>query len=109
MQLSDELLKDIELKFLRELMEALEKGSMDEEQAKSSAHDFLALLPFANYDDMKTKIESFCKTYPELLETHVYILQKEEEQKTQSVVEKMRTFMKNDQIDEAINVVQENK
>lgn len=106
MQLSDDFIKDVELQYLRLVSEALKKGDMDITTAKSSAQEFLKLLPFAHMDDMKLKLQQYCMKYPAISSLTVYIMQKMEESKTSDVLEKMRTLMKSNQIDDALKLAQ---
>ncbi len=106
MQLSDEFLKDIELQYLRLVTDALKNGEMDIDTAKASAQEFLNLLPFANLDDMKVKFQRYCIKYPSIAGLTVYIMQQMEESKTNEVLEKMRTLMKDNKIDDALKLAQ---
>lgn len=105
MQLSDEFVKKIEIEYLRLLSQFLEEGKIDRAYAKSSAQKYLTLLPFESIEDIQDKIQSFGEEFPELGKYTIYVHGEIDELKTQNVLEKMRHMMKNDNIDEALNLV----
>lgn len=84
----------------------LKEGKIDRNRAKNSAQAFLKLLPFENDNDLLLKLATFGNEFPLFTNLHVYGLGLIEEQKTKEVLEKMRHLMKNDSIDQAINLVQ---
>jgi hypothetical protein len=97
--------KKIEIKYLRILAQHFKKGKIDVKTAKASTKLFLTFLPFKSYEDMRTKFKILTDTYPAFSEVYLYLLQQIEEAETQEVLEKMRKFMKNKDVDSAINVI----
>ena len=57
MQLSDSLIKDVEVEYLRQLTKLLKEGKADRVLARSSAQAFLKLLPFADDNDIDGAIQ----------------------------------------------------
>ena len=57
MHLSDSLIKDVEVEYLRQLTKLLKEGKADRVLARSSAQAFLKLLPFADDNDIDGAIQ----------------------------------------------------
>ena len=106
MDFNDEYVKDVEIEFLRIIAKLLENGEMELEDAQNSCKLFLTFLPFHSVEDMRQKLRSMSEQYPSMKELEVYELGKNETAKTDEVLEKMRGLMKNNQIDEALQLVQ---
>ncbi len=105
MQLSDEFVKKIEIEYLRILAKLLRDGKINRTQAKESAKTYLKMLPFSSNEDLLTKVKEFIKSFPMLDAYEIYVMHEIEQIKTNEVLEKMRTHLKNDNIEEAINLV----
>lgn len=106
MLLPDLLIKNVEIEYLRQLTKILKEGKADRVLAKTSAQAFLKLLPFADDNDMLLKLGNYGEEFPLFTKLHVYALGLIEELKTKEVLAKMRVLMKNDNIEQAINLVQ---
>ncbi len=105
MQLLPEFIKKIEIEYLRILAKLLREGKMNRSQAKDSAKAYLAMLPFSSSEELLTKVKSFVKAFPMIDSYEIYIMHEIEQIKTDQVLEKMRMHMKNDNIEEAINLI----
>ena len=106
MQLSDSLIKDVEVEYLRQLTKLLKEGKADRVLAKTSAQAFLKLLPFADDNDMLLKLGNYGEAFPLFTKLHVYALGLIEELKTKEILEKMRVLMKDNNIDGAIQLIE---
>lgn len=105
MPLSDEFVKKIEIEYLKLLATLLRDGKINRQIAKESAKTYLSLLPFSSDHDLQSKIKTFVEKYPMIDKYQVIVMDAVEEIKTAQVLEKMRTHLKNDNIEEAINLV----
>lgn len=105
--ISDALVKKFEEDYLRTIAHLLRNGEIDKATAKTSAQELLKNLPFSSYDDMKSKIQKFTTTYPQLQNVYINLLRSIEEDKTSEVIEKMRNLMNTNRVHEAIEVAQQ--
>lgn len=108
MQVPEEIIKKIELEFLKLLSKKLAEGTINRQIARDSASYYLTLLPFQSAEDIITKTKTISTKFPALDSYPVYVLGEIEELKTQHVLEKMRSHMKKNEVDEAINLMQTN-
>lgn len=106
MTLSDSFVKNIEVEYLRLLANLLRKGKIDRQYAQDSAKEFLALLPFTSPDDIHDKIKTYTEKFEYLVPLHGYVVNELDKDKTHNVLAKMRTLIKNNEIDEAVNLIQ---
>lgn len=105
MPLTDEFIKKVEIEYLRILAKLLREGKITRTQAKDSAKAYLAMLPFASSEELLKKVKSFVTSFPMIDVYEIYVMHEIEEIKTNQVLEKMRAHLKNDNIEEAINLV----
>lgn len=105
MPLSDEFIKTIEIEYLKLLVALLKDGKINRKIAKESAKTYLSLLPFSSDEDLQTKVKRFVEMYPMTDKYQVIVMDAIEKMKTAQVLDKMRTHLKNDNIEEAINLV----
>ena len=105
MPLSDAFIKKMEIEYLKLLAGLLKDGKINRQIAKDSAKTYLTLLPFSSDEDIQTKIKTFVEKYPMLDKYQVIVMDAIEQIKTAQILEKMRTHLKNDNIEEAINLV----
>lgn len=108
MQLSEELIKKIEIEFLKLLSKKLNEGSINRQIARDSASYYLSFLPFQSAEDIITKAKTIAVKFPELDSYPVYVLGEIEGLKTQQILEKMRKHMKKNEVDQAISLMQTN-
>lgn len=104
MQLTSQLLEKIDNNYLQALIDVLEKEIMDESTAKFATQQYLSLAPFTSFEDLKTKVQTFLKTYPQFERVMAFIKGYEDEERTKDVVAKMHGLIKNNQIDEALQI-----
>lgn len=100
-----ELTQQIERDFLLQIIELLKEGNFSTQMAQSKAKEFLTLLPFNSIDDLKQKMNTFCKKNPELDMLEVNVLRYDEETKTADLLERMQQFLKEKKVDEALALV----
>ena len=98
------LANTMEIKYLELLSSLLKSGEIDVDKAREISQEFFLLLPFENFDDIKNKIERFLVKNKEFENLRIILLKNIEEVKTSNVLEKMRTLLKNNKIDEAISL-----
>jgi hypothetical protein len=94
----------VEYMFLKKLITGLRDGSMEPVKAKEYAQAFLKVEPFQNLEDAKNKMTIFAQVYPEMVELKEFADAYHEEQKVDSVIQKMQEYIGQDKIDEAIQV-----
>lgn len=104
MQLSEELIKEFELEYLHIIIKLLESGEITVDEAKASAVYYLTLLPYTDMNNLQTKTTGFIEKYPWTAKLNIFLMNKLETHKTKDVLEKMRTLMNDNKIDEALQV-----
>ncbi len=104
MQLSEELIKEFELEYLHIIIKLLESGEITVDEAKESAQYYLTLLPYADMNDLQTKTNRLIEKYSWTSKLNIFIMNKLETFKTKDVLEKMRSLMHENKIDDAINL-----
>ncbi len=100
----EDLVKKVETQYLKIIIANLKSGSMAMVLAKETAQLFLTYLPFTSIEDMRAKLNSFWSKYPVFQTLELIVATHEESKKTEETLEKMRTLMNNNQIDEALNL-----
>lgn len=98
-------INDLERSFLRIIVENIKSKKLSLNQARTIAKDFMNLLPFKDQNDFKFKIKSFTEKYTIFSSLYITILKNEENLKMNAVINKMRVYMKEKNIDEALKVV----
>lgn len=106
MAVSDLFVKNIEVEYLRLLASLLRNGKINRQYAQDSAKEFLALLPFTTPDDIHDKIKSYTEKFESLIPLHAYVVNEIDKNQTHTVLEKMRSLIKNNEIDEAVTLIQ---
>ena len=96
----------LEYLLLKDIINGLRDETISEEDAKTIAAVFLDLEPFASIDDAKNKMNTFIVTYPRFMLLKEYMDAYHEEQRTAAVIEKMKEHIKNDNLDQALQVAQ---
>ena len=106
----DELKKltnQLEYIFLKKIIEGLKNNSLSIVQAKEKAQLFLKLQPFATVEDIKEKVKNFTSEHSQFNELMGLVDSFHTEQKTDQVIEKMKNFIKEDRLDEALDVAKQ--
>ena len=98
------LKEHLEYMFLKVIINGLRDNSISIEQSKAFAQEFLVSEPFASVEDARAKIHSYTTTHPQFITLRGYIDSYHQEQKVSEVIEKMRTHIKNNDIDQALQV-----
>jgi hypothetical protein len=104
MQLTPELVEKIDNNYLQALIDVLDKELMDEPTAKSATVTYLSLAPFTSFEDMKNKVQNFISTYPLFERVMAFVKGYEDEERTREIVARMHGLIKNNQIDEALQI-----
>jgi len=94
----------LEYLFLKELVKGLKDKSFTVADAKKLAHTFLTIEPFASLDDAFKKMENFAKNNSKFESLKKYVYAYEEEQKTEAKIVKMKKLIRENKIDEALEV-----
>ena len=100
----EKIANSIELEYLKILSIFLKSGQINVDKARETTQEFLLLLPFKDFDDIKTKINQFLVKNKEFKDLQIILLRKIEESKTTNILERMRSLMKSNKIDEALNL-----
>lgn len=98
----------IEYLFLRTVIDALKSGAMTVEQARAHATDFLSIEPIQSIADAKDKIARFTEKYPNYKNLMDFVNAYDYEEKVSAVIEKMRTYINEKDIDSALQVAVKN-
>lgn len=104
MPLTQELVKIIQVEYLMTLSSLLKLGQIDVSTARATAQTFLKYLPFTDLEDLETKIKDFVSKYKLFNKLDIVVMQKAEEGKTSEVLEKMTLLMKQNKLDEALEI-----
>lgn len=91
---------------LKKIVTGLRDKSITPHEAKAYAQTFLAIEPFQSFEDAKAKIEQFTSQFPTLEELKTYINAYHYEQKVDAVIQKMQTYIGENNLDEALKVAQ---
>ncbi len=94
----------IEAHFLTVLISLLRGNKITLTRAKEATKNLLSIFPEENFFEIKAKLIKLTKKYPEFKEILTTLNAYEEEQKTREILEKMRKFIKEGKIDEALEV-----
>jgi len=95
---------DLAYMFLKRIVTGLRDGSIDVQRAKLLARLFINLEPFNSIDDAKVKMHTFATQNPHFQELDTYMTAYHEEKKIGQVIDKMRKYMKDNDIDNALAV-----
>jgi hypothetical protein len=109
MQIDDKFIDQLDDNFLQILIDILKNGIMAVEPARAITREYLALKPFPTFQDLKTKIKDFVTKHNEFAKINIFILQKEEDEKTQGLLTKMKDLMNQNRVEEALNLVKPQK
>ncbi|MFW5703655.1 MAG: hypothetical protein ACOCXQ_02370 [Patescibacteria group bacterium] len=98
------LQRQLEISFVKSLIAALRTSKLKKASAQLLMEQFMKLRPYADSDDMKTKITRFVAGHPTFADLSLIVQQFDDYQNTQSVIEKMRSHMKAGAHDKAVEV-----
>lgn len=101
----EEIKNIVETDYLKLLSQYLKAGKIKLPEAKEVTKEFLALLPFADIEDLESKLKSFAERHPEFNQIYITFLKKEDLEKTADLVGKMKVLIRENKIDEALNLV----
>ncbi len=103
----NKLTEQIEYIFLKKIIQHLQDDSYTIPRAKQLAIDFLALQPFISAQDAKEKISLFIEKNNDFSDLIDLVTSFHIEQKTAEVIERMKSYLKTDRIDEAITIAKQ--
>ncbi len=103
----NKLTEQIEYMFLKKIIQHLQDDSYTILQAKQLAIDFLALQPFTSAQDSKEKVSLFIEKNKDFSDLIDLVTSFHTEQKTAEVIERMKSYLKTDRIDEAITIAKQ--
>lgn len=89
---------------MKKIINGLRDGSVSIPNAKLLAHEYLAVKPFDSVEDAKQKVHNLINITPLYQTLKDYMDAYHEEQKINSVIEKMRQHMDNNNVDAALEV-----
>lgn len=99
-----EITDHLEYLFIRKIIEGLRDRSISLPAAKQFAIEFTDMQPFTTVEDAKTKMNQFVSKNATFKRLQEYTDAYHNEKKLGVVIEKMRGFMQNNQIDQALEV-----
>jgi len=103
----EKFIHDVQYAFLKSLIEGLRDGSMSIGQARAYAVDFKKLEPFSSREEIETKIKGYSEKNPHFEYLYNFVETYNKEKKMGEIISKMKTFIKEDKIDEALAVANE--
>jgi hypothetical protein len=95
----------IEKEYIQQLIDLLHQDKINTPEAKISAQEFLALGPFVSLQDLEQKLKGFGEKYPLFNPLYMTMYAYVEKAQTDSKVQKMHELIKQDKIDEALQLV----
>jgi hypothetical protein len=101
----DNLQKKIEKDFLLQLIRLLKNNEIKLERARQATKRLLAIFPNDNFSDVETQLKTLVNEYPEFKKIIITLQVYEEEEKTKEVLVRMRKFLQEGKVDEALKVV----
>ena len=101
------LTDQLEYIFLKKIVDELKNNSLSIAQAKEKAQLFLKLQPFVTLEDLKEKIKNFTSVHSQFSDLMGLVTSFHTEQQTDKVIEKMKDFIKNDKLDEALDAAKQ--
>jgi hypothetical protein len=101
----EEFKNTVETEFLKLLSQYLKTGKIKLLEAKEVTKEFLAFLPFVDKEDMRNKLKSFTEKHLQFNQVYITFLKKEDFEKTADLIGKMKVLIKENKIDEALNLI----
>ena len=101
----DEQKNIVETEYLKLLSHYLKTGKITLPDAKEATREFLAFLPFTDFSDMQYKLKSFTDSHPYFQEIYITFLNNQEAKNTAKVINQMKSLIKENKVDEALNLV----
>jgi hypothetical protein len=98
------LVSDVEKELLQVIIDHMKDNSMTEEQARTVAQEFLALLPMHDKKDLLTKLYDFSQKHVETKSLYLKYAKPYEEEERQRKLTLMSEHIKNGQIEHALTV-----
>ena len=98
------LTEKLEYLFLKAIVHGLSDKSTKAPIARQFGIEFLKLEPFTSLEDAKKKMAAFVSQNSKFEQLTKYMNAYHEETRINEVIEKMRTHMKNNDIDKALEV-----
>ncbi len=98
------LTEQLEYLLLRTIIETLEKEALSEEDAKLQATEFLKLEPFLSIEEAKKKMSDFVLTYGIFNKLKDYADSFHDEQRINTVIQKMQKHLQNNDVDNALAI-----
>lgn len=98
------LMNKLEYIFLKVLVTTLRDETMTVEEAQLYSGEFLKIDPFTSIEDAKTKIYAFVEKYPAFAPMKTYVDSYKDEQKINGIINKMSGYLKQNDVDSALEV-----
>lgn len=92
---------------MRVIISGLKDSSIPIPEARQDAKDFLAIEPLTSVDDARAKITAFISTHPRFALLKEYSDVYYDEERLEEKLEVMRKHLKENNIDEALSLVNE--
>ena len=95
----------LETDYLRILIGLLRSGRYRVKDVQEKSTEFLGFLPFTTIEDMEAKIKTFSEKYPECAKLYITVLNYKAQNQSNALLAQMREKMKENKMDEALQVV----
>jgi hypothetical protein len=92
----------VKKELLELIIEHLKNNKIQADQAQQLARDFLSALPIEDQADLLSKLKALGERYPEAEKVYLDELSKATDERRDEVLNQMRDFIKNGDIDSAI-------
>lgn len=99
------VIEKTELDFLDKLVIFLRNGTISFEDGKTLTREFLAMTPFTSEEDLQDKIKQFIAVHRNFEGIYITLLNFHEQSKTQELLKRMQEHIKDNKIDEALQLV----
>lgn len=90
--------------FLTILISLMDSASITLKYSRTATRDFLHLFPSNSIEELHAKLKTYAEAHPEFKSIYIEFMKLRESNQTDDVLTKMRSLMKENNLDKAIQV-----